>query len=351
MIDTLKSLPAAAALLGLSLAASPGLTQDAGPVASPFAFAESDMKAEQRKTAAAAREAAGGKVIGGKIAADGAWPWQVALMVAGRGVSPDSQFCGGSMILDQWVLTASHCIFMPDQQNGGYFQLDPSQFAVLVGTNVLAEGQGDLVPVAGVFRNPNYVGGEFDNDVALIKLARKPNANYQTITVPDSEFGDILDQQGVPTIVTGWGLTEGGANPAEMREAEIQIIDRDACNGAMLEARAQVASRPFSEAVDAFGLGNDDAQAAWQALVDRAPRPLTQNMLCSGTFEGGKTSCSGDSGGPLVVPLEDGTYIQAGVVAWGLTAENGGCLETAIFSAYTKVANYLPWLEQTIAQN
>ena len=64
-------------------------------------------------------------------------------------------------------------------------------------------------------------------------------------------------------------------------------------------------------------------------------------MLCSGTFEGGRTACSGDSGGPLVVPLEDGTYIQAGVVSWGLSAADGkGCEETALFSAYTRVSNF-----------
>jgi secreted trypsin-like serine protease len=35
-------------------------------------------------------------VIGGEVAAEGAWPWQVALLVGGAPVSTDSQFCGGS---------------------------------------------------------------------------------------------------------------------------------------------------------------------------------------------------------------------------------------------------------------
>ncbi len=33
----------------------------------------------------------------------------------------------------------------------------------------------------------------------------------------------------------------------------------------------------------------------------RAPIPISENMLCAGTFKGGKTSCPGDSGGPLVL--------------------------------------------------
>ena len=53
-----------------------------------------------------------------------------------------------------------------------------------------------------------------------------------------------------------------------------------------------------------------------------------------------------------VVPLDDGSYIQAGIVSWGLSAgPNKTCAENAIFSAYTKVSQFLPWLEQTISQN
>ena len=33
----------------------------------------------------------------------GKFPWQVDLIINGR------SFCGGSLISDQWVLTAAHC--------------------------------------------------------------------------------------------------------------------------------------------------------------------------------------------------------------------------------------------------
>ncbi len=94
---------------------------------------------------------------------------------------------------------------------------------------------------------------------------------------------------------------------------------------------------------------DEDAYSLWDEMVARAPVPMSANMLCSGTFEGGKIACSGDSGGPLVVPLADGSYIQAGVVSWGLSASTGqGCEEKSQFSAYTRISNYLPWLEETI---
>lgn len=321
----------------------------AGATASPFSWAKSGGKAAH--LAKAAETSGGGKVVGGQEAAEGAWPWQVALMLNNAPVGPDAQFCGGSMILDTWVLTAAHCVYW-ENQDGSYATIDPASISVLVGTNHLAPGAGDLVGVAKVISHPEYDPQIFDKDIALIKLTRAPQAPYATIQVPDAQFGDMLDQQGVTTIVTGWGLTEGGAHPADLHQGEIMMLDREQCNTAMLEARAEVAAQGFGAAVGAFGLREDDAYALWDELIARAPVPMSANMLCSGTFEGGKTACSGDSGGPLVVPLDDGTYIQAGVVSWGLSAANGqGCEETAMFSAYTRVSNFLPWLEQTINAN
>lgn len=335
-------------LLGVGMAAAevPVFGVGAGPI-SPYAYVKSGAKAERATKATTD----GAKVIGGQTAAEGAWPWQVALLVADMPVGPDAQFCGGSLILETWVLTAAHCVHMAD--DGGLFaDLAPDALKVLVGTNVLAPGQGDLVPVAAVIRHPQYIGAAFDFDVALLKLSRPPRGRYATIQVPDAQFGDVLDDQGVTTIVTGWGLTEGGDHPETLRQTQIQMLDRELCNASMLDARAAEAAKGFGYAVEVFGLGDDDAYAAWDALVAKAPVPMSENMLCSGTFEGGKTACSGDSGGPLVVPLEDGTYIQAGIVSWGLSATSGrGCEETANFSAYTRVSNFLPWLEQVVAAN
>ena len=344
----MRSLLLALSLLP-SIAVAEGFTAPrADPaLSSPFAFAKSGQKSAR----AAAATGTGARVVGGDVAVEGAWPWQVALMISGEPVGPDNQFCGGSMVLDTWVLTAAHCVHMADA-DGKWGDLPPDFLSVLVGTNTLAPGKGDLVPVTGVFRHPDYVGTGYDNDIALIRLARKPNAPYATVQIPDAAFGDLLDQPGVVTTVTGWGLTEGGTHPDAMHQAQIQMMDRALCNETLLDARAEEAGKAFGQAVTLFGLKDEDAYALWDQMMAKAPPPMSEDFLCSGTFEGGKTACSGDSGGPLVVALEDGSYIQAGVVSWGLSgAEGKGCNEAAPFSAYTRVSKFVPWLEATINAN
>ena len=52
------------------------------------------------------------QLIGGYIARNGEFPYQVALVEGGT----TKLFCGGSILNDWWILTAAHCVSKPAPQ-------------------------------------------------------------------------------------------------------------------------------------------------------------------------------------------------------------------------------------------
>lgn len=59
------------------------------------------------------------RVVNGQHAEQHEWPWQILLLLNGN------LRCGGSLIRDDWVLTAAHCVAKVDARNfivvvGGY---------------------------------------------------------------------------------------------------------------------------------------------------------------------------------------------------------------------------------------
>lgn len=72
---------------------------------------------------------------------------------------------------------------------------------------------------------------------------------------------------------------------------------------------------------------------------------LTNNMFCAGLPESGKVSCLGDNGGPLALS-ENGRFWAAGIDSWGID-----CGQQGTYRVYTKVANYLDWINKTIHGN
>ena len=240
------------------------------------------------------------QVVAGRNSLAGAWPSTVALVAEGLSAA-DGQFCGGSLVRADWVLTAAHCVTSPA----------PERFSVLVGTHDLFNG-GELVPVESVHVHQGWrpTATSVPNDIALVHLAR-------AVSQPSLDLIGIgqegLWAPGTVATLVGWGgLTVDMENqklPAVLQEVQMPVVADATCRSKL--------GRPFDP----------------------------ESMLCAGAPgvapAGGPDACNGDSGGPLMVPSAEGRWTQIGIVSWGQS-----CGLT--LSAYTRIANFRGWIDATI---
>lgn len=303
----------ARAILGLvgSLALAGAAAEAAAQAAAPQEDLQPVEQAEKRldEGLAAPEPGTTAKIVGGIMAPAGKFPFQAALIASRTPAGSEhfGQFCGGSLIARDWVLTAAHCV--PRTQ--------PSKVDVYVGSNVLpsdgtspAPAGGVRLHVDGIIVHDAYDPSTSDNDIALLHLTGPAPADLATAgaATPD------LDKQYVfplgDAVVIGWGATaEGGRTTPQLMRVWVDLQDSKLC------------------------------EANYKEVIPSVD--ITDNMICAGLPEGGQDSCQGDSGGFLGAPLGDGKYVQLGVVSWGV-----GCARPKLFGVYTRVGNYADWIKE-----
>lgn len=76
------------------------------------------------------------------------------------------------------------------------------------------------------------------------------------------------------------------------------------------------------------------------------PKRITENMMCAGYHDGKKDACQGDSGGPMQMKGPTGSMELIGIVSWGR-----GCARPNLPGIFTKVVNYLPWIQRKMGNS
>lgn len=229
-------------------------------------------------------------------------PWQVmirAIMGGSYGL------CGGSVIGQEWVVTAAHCL-----SPGAKYEMHFGAHA--------ANGHeaGRVVCVASQVKgHTGYNKQTMANDIALLRIPSSCQGGkrfayshtIRAICLPSAS--ENFNNPREFAMVSGWGTTSsGGSTASVLLKTVVKLHDLKQCE---------------------------------QLLR----RPLAQGSLCgSGLKKNGRgtDSCQGDSGGPLALKTSKG-WTLAGVVSWGY-----GCADRGKPGVYTHVPQFISWLQQNM---
>ncbi|KAM7360640.1 serine protease grass-like [Cochliomyia hominivorax] len=257
----------------------------------------------------------GDRVAGGNETSLAELPWMALL----RYDAPGDEFkCGGSLITNRYILTATHCvnnnIYPVIGARLGEHDIATDPDCRQLGRKKVCNPKVEDFGVEKIITHPRYNERKRINDIALVKLDR--NVDFKKhikpvclpITKPSYEITTNT------FVIAGWGATENSTRSSVLLKAQVSGQSRSVC----------------------------------QNVFSKLALDINLKHICAGDLITGRDSCRGDSGGPLIAFHTYRTvkqYIQYGIVASGGIACS---LEQGFPGIYTNVLTYLPWITHNI---
>ena len=258
------------------------------------------------------------RVVGGEKANAEDWPFIAVFYETKLGW--DSRFCGGSLLNENWVITAAHC-FMDPYSKKVY---NHKRCVLIIGIRCCLLGENYLLRYSvsfGIFERSDFPGEarklkqvvchpdfratyrEIQNDICLIRVS-------QPVPLAD-RIKPVCIATALPTEseyckIAGVGQTMGTVSDENLNQAALPVANFREC----------------AQDYSAFGI-----------------RLNEQQHLCAGFSHGGVDACQGDSGGPFVCKGNQLT----GVVSFGI-----GCATAETYGIYTSMPNYIDWITDVV---
>lgn len=239
-----------------------------------------------------------------------AFPWTALLIIKPIEGGDSKIICGGSLISDQHILTAAHCIQqIPEGTHIAKIRL--GEYDIISEQDCIDDKKCADKPIEIEIDNfiihKDFIGEEIHNDIAIIKLAKKVifTEYISPVCIPIADNLRIKADIGMIFTIIGWGITEIG-------QPGIQ----------------------YKKAIDIIGIDKEICREKYPILKD--------SEICAG-IDSEINSCIGDAGGSMVAPDADGIWYQYGIIING--KECGGI---GIPGIYTRIISYIDWIKKSI---
>ncbi|CAK1555580.1 unnamed protein product [Leptosia nina] len=245
------------------------------------------------------------RIVGGMNSHTNEFPWAASIWRQG------THQCGATVISDQWLITAGHCVCSAFDE---FYKA--KQLIVVVGftdisTSDTKEALSKILP------HPEYRCKKKTNDVALLKTIRQLvwSSSIRPACLPQPLAPDY---SGKLATVAGWGFTHEdraiGDRPNILQKADVLVVNNDVCNDWYKSQGSKI--------------------------------KVVGTQICAGHESGGRDSCWADSGGPLMVSTDSGRTMIIGVVSTG-----SGCARAKMPGIYTRVSRFTEWIQASITED
>ncbi|KAG8241723.1 serine-type endopeptidase activity protein [Homalodisca vitripennis] len=221
--------------------------------------------------------------------------------------------CGGSLISKRFVLSAGHCTDSGSKGLAKWVRLGEYDVSTTA-DDKQGLAQTEEYEIVERINHPDYRSPIVYNDIALYRLSREVQFN-EYIRPICLHTGDKIGGNGF-ALATGWGITGWMRKGSKvLQKVKLEINPRNGC------------------------------KTAYKSSAKLPNGIQESSQLCAGDLINGGDTCPGDSGGPLQVRLKT-PYCMYSLI--GVTSFGGKPCGGNKPAVYTRVSNYIPWIESIV---